>query len=127
MSTQTRQQINSLGETYFLMEDQNVLQLVLQNKPELFPVISRLNSTSKIEDRRDRELLELYLEDMILHEEMNLDQDADPSQLQFLKALRYYGIFRILDAMKGYRGELVTEVRERTLIETAERKKKGWL
>ena len=122
-----RQQIKTLGPAHFLMEDHYVLQLVFANKPELLPVISRLNSTSKIEDKRDKELLELYLDDMILHEEMNLEEDENTAQLQFLKAFRYYGFFRILDAMKGYRGTLVTETREKVYVETAEAKKRGWI
>jgi len=127
MSIPDRQQINSLGRGYFLQQDENVLALIFSKKPDLFPIFSRLNSTSKIEKDRDRELLELYLEDAILHEEMHLEDDEDPAERQFLKALRYFGRFRILDAMQGYRGKLVTEEIEKTYVQTEPPKKRGIL
>lgn len=127
MNERGREQIQSLGRAFFLLKDENVLNLIAQYKPELFPIFSSLNPTSKIEKDRDRELFELYLDDVILHEEMTLGDNAEPPELQFLKSLRYYGRFRILDAMQGYRGKLVTEEIERTFVHTTEPKKKGIL
>lgn len=122
-----QQQLSSLGTAYFLQQDENVLKVIMENCPELIPAFSRMNATSKIMKDRDREKFELLLEALLLRLEMRALRDDDYESRNFIKSLRIYGRFRILDAMGGYRGELVTHEVERTTHIIEEPKKKGIL
>ena len=128
MTKHDRQQIASLGPAYFLHDDENFLGLLRTYFAQLYGFFSRLNSTGQIRTERERERLELLLEDAILHEEMHLPKDElFFLKKQMLKGAYYYGINRISDAWEGYRGRLVTEERERTYVHTEPPKKKGFL
>ena len=122
-----KQQIDSMGSAFFLHQDEEVVRLIMTHCPELIPAFSRMNATSKIMKDRDREKFELQLEALLLRLEMRAMRDDDGESRNFIKALRIFGTFRILDAMKGYRGELVTHEVERTTHIIEEPKKKGIL
>ena len=122
-----KQMIDSLGTAYFLQQDENVVNVIMQYCPELIPAFSRLNATSQIKEHRDRRLLELRLEDILLHKEMELGDEGDVETLSLIKSLRVFGVYRILDALGGYRGKLVTEEIERTTHVIEEPKKKSIL
>ncbi len=127
MNLSTKQQLDSLGRAYYLQEDENVVQAINRYCPELIPAFSRLNATGNIDNPKDRRLMELRLEDLLLHQEMDLGDEGDVETRSFIKSLRMYGIWRIMDAIKGYRGTLVTNDVERVTHEFVEPKKKGIL
>jgi hypothetical protein len=99
----------------------------MERCPELIPAFSRMNSTSKIEKPRDRRLMQLLFEDLLLHQEMELGDEGDLEVRSLIKSLRINAEYRILDALGGYRGKLVTEEIERTHHVIEEPKKKGIL
>lgn len=127
MNMSSKQQLDSLGRAYYLQEDENVLHVLQEQCPELLPAFSRLNATSNIENPKDREVMQLRYEDLLLHQEMDLGDEGDIETLSLIKSLRINGEFRIMDAIKGYRGRLVTEEIEHTTHEFVEPKKKGIL
>ncbi len=126
MQMSNRQQIDSLGTAYFLQEDEKVLQVIMTYCPELVPAFSRLNATSKIEKPKDRRMMELHLEDLLLHAEMQMGDEGDIEDRNLLRSLRIYGKYRIMDALGGYRGKLVTEEIEKVHHSFEEPKKKGF-
>ena len=127
MRDQQQQQLNMLGRAYYLQEDENVQAVIMQYCPQLSPAFSRLNATSKIDKPRDRRLMQLLFKDLLLHLQMELAGDEDTLARSLIKALGINAEFRILDAMGGYRGKLVTEEIERTTVKVEQPKKKGFL
>ena len=127
MNLSNQQQLNSLGTAYFLQQDENVLKVIMEECPELIPAFSRMNATSKIEKPRDKRMMQLYFKDILLHLEMELGDEGDIGDRSFIKSLGINAEFRILDAMGGYRGRLVTEEIERTTHVLEQPKKKGIL
>ena len=61
------------------------------------------------------------------HQEMDLGDEGDIATRSLIKALRINAEYRILDALGGYRGKLITEEIERTTHVIEEPKKKGIL
>lgn len=127
MKLTDQQQLNSLGRAYYLQQDENVQNLLMENAPYLIPAFSRLNATSKIDDKKDRRLMQLYFKDLLLHLQMELAEDGDAVMRSLIKALGINAEYRILDAVGGYRGRLVTEEIERTTVRVEQPKKKGIL
>lgn len=117
----------SLGRGFFLQEDEQVDYILREYCPYLIPAFSRLNATSKIDRERDRRLMQLYFKDLLLHLQMELAEDGDAVMRSLIKSLGINAEYRILDAMGGYRGRLVTEEIERTTVRVEQPKKKGFL
>jgi len=122
-----KQQIDSMGSAFFLHQDEQVVKLIMDQCPELMPAFSRMNATSKIEKPRDRRIMELFFDDLLLHQEMELGDEGNLETRSLIKALRINSRYRILDALGGYRGKLVTEEIERTTHVLEQPKKKGIL
>lgn len=112
---------------FYLQEDEQVDFILREYCPYLIPLFSRLNATSKIDNKRDRRLMQLKKNDALLHLQMELAEDGDSVMRLLIKALDGFGEYRILDAMGGYRGKLVTEEIERTTVKVEQPKKKGFL
>jgi len=116
----------SLGRAFFLQEDESVDYILRNYCPELIPAFSRLNATSKIDKERDRRTLELLYEILLLRRKMEIPDD-EIAQHGLIDGLGIYAKYRILDAMGGYRGRLITEEIERTTVSVEQPKKKGFL
>jgi len=124
----TEDYVNSLGRTYFMLEDENVTSM-LQKDPQLrtlLPAFSRVNRTTKI-GKRDAKLLMIDYNILTLLHEINMDEDTfEAGGWAKLEALKIFAHALICDQFEGWKGRLVTETI--SIIKTEiERKKKGLL
>ena len=117
-----------LGQVYYLIKDEDVLNMIKQDKHlcKLLPAFSHLLRTSFI-DNKTAHLMKLRLKrafDLLL---LEMDEDEiDLEGLAKIDALLNYAYAAIEDAKGGWRGKLVTERVKIFKIERGEKKKRRW-
>jgi len=118
-----------LGQVYYLLKDDKVIDFIEQKKPEyavLMTALSHLNRTSNTVEKNAR-LWKLRLKraiDLVLMTKP--EDDITLGEVAFLDSLYIYGSCAIEDAVNGWRGRLATERIRTYRVETGEKKSKAW-
>ena len=97
-----------------LLRDENVLRQICEDKPEykaLLAALSHLNRTSNT-DSKTADLWRRYFKravDLVLMTKK--EEDIDLGEVAFLDSLYIFAMCASEDAVSGWRGRLVTEIR----------------
>jgi len=125
-ATSAVDEMEMLSQNYYLVKHRELEEFVAQNCPELMPIFTHLNLTSKIDGKTEK-LLRLYIK--YAFDVSKLKWRVDETEIKKVTsylALYIRSIFMIADAKDGWKGRLYT-TRGRTYRFEGTEKKKGWL